>query len=106
MNHQNANVERMYLLREGGRRGLIQPELVFKTTTVELNSYLEQTRDPLLQLVYRHESSKKLYSVSKDARKFKGEVEVPDQPRIQQEPVTLFAKRVKQDTRRRRHMRR
>ena len=68
-----------------------------------LNSYLEQTEDPLLKLVYRHENSKKLYSVAKDARKFKGELEVPDTTRIQQEPVTLFAKRVKQETKKKAH---
>ena len=95
MNHPKADVERMYLPREGSGRGLTPLELVFKTTTVGLNSYLEQTEDPLLKLVYRHENSKKLYSVAKDARKFKGELEVPDTTRIQQEPVTLFAKRVK-----------
>ena len=103
MNHPKADVERMYLPREGGGRGLSQLELVFKTTTVGLHAYLEQTEDPLLKLVYRHEDSKKLYSVSKDARKFKGEFEVPDITRIQQERVTLFAKRVKQETKKKAH---
>ena len=98
MNHPKSDVERMYLPREGGGRGLTQLELVFKTTTVGLNAYLEQTEDPLLKLVYRHENSKKLYSAAKDARKFNGEFEVPDTTRIQQERVTLFAKRVKQET--------
>ena len=68
-----------------------------------LNAYLEQTEDPLLKLVYQHEINKKLYSVSKDARKFKGEFEVPDITRIQQERVTLFAKRVKQETKMKAH---
>ena len=88
MSHPKADVERMYLPREGGGRGLTQLELVLKTTTVGLNMYLEQTEDPLLKLVYRHKNSKKLYSLTKDARKFKGELEVPDTTRIQQEPVT------------------
>ena len=103
MNHPKADVERMYLPREDGGRGLTQLELVFKTTIVGLHAYLEQTEDPLLKLVYRHENSKKLYSVSKDARKFKGEFEVPDITRIQQERVTLFAKRVKQETKKKAH---
>ena len=103
MNHPKADVERMYLPREGGGRGLIQLELVFKTTTVGLNAYQEQTEDPLLKLVYLHENSKKLHSVSMDARKFKGEIEVPDITRIQQERVTLFAKRVKQETKKKAH---
>ena len=34
MSHPNADVERMYLPREGGGRGLTQLELVFKTTAM------------------------------------------------------------------------
>ena len=47
MNHPKADVERMYLPREDGGRGLTQLELVFKTTTVGLHAYLEQTEDHL-----------------------------------------------------------
>ena len=75
--------------------GLTQLEIVIKTASVGLNSSSEQTDDPLLKLVNRQKSSKKLYSVSKDASKFKKELDLPDQPKIQQEPVTIFAKRVK-----------
>ena len=70
--------------------GLTQLEIVIKTATVELNSCSEQTDDPLLKLVNRQKSSKKLYSVSKDASKFKKELDLPDQPRIQQEPVCIY----------------
>ena len=96
-------MERIYLTRESGEWGLTQLKLVLKTTTVGLNSYLEQSKDPLLKLVYQHESNKKLYSVAKDARKFKGELEIPDQPRKEQEPVIVFGKRVKQKTKKKAH---
>ena len=98
INHPKADVERLYLPRDSGGRGLTQLELLFKTATVGLNSYLEQREDPHVKVMNRHESSKKLYSISKDDSKFKRELGLPDQLIIQQEPITIFAKRVKKET--------
>ena len=67
----------------------------YKTSTLALNAYLESTTDRLLQLVYQHETTKKLYSVNKETRKFKTELGMSDHTRKQNEPVTKYAKRVK-----------
>ena len=98
MNHPKADVERIYLPREMGGRGLTQLELAYKTTTVGLNVYLEQTDDKLLKLVYQHDKNKKLYSETNDARKFINELEVLNLSRKDHEPITKFPKRVKQET--------
>ena len=98
MNHPKADVERIYLPREMGGRGLTQLELAYKTTTVGLNVYLEQTDDKLLKLVYQHDKNKKLYSQTNDARKFINELEVLNLSRKDHEPITKFPKRVKQET--------
>ena len=98
MNHPKADVERIYLPREMGGRGLTQLELAYKTTTVGLNVYLEQTDDELLKLVYQHDKNKKLYSETNDARKFINELEVLNLSRKDHEPITKFPKRVKQET--------
>jgi len=95
MHHPKADVERLYLPRKIGGRGLSQIELSYKTTTVGLNTYLATTQDNLLKLVFQHEGSKKLYSVSREAQKFMHELNVPPMIKNDQEQVTMFAKRTK-----------
>ena len=40
MNHPKADVDRIYISRKEGGRGLIQLECTFKTTTIGLDTYL------------------------------------------------------------------
>ena len=50
--HQpKADVSRMYTPRIEGRLGMTNLELVYKTTTIGLNSYLQSSRDRMLQAV-------------------------------------------------------
>ena len=98
MNHPKADVERIYLPREVGGRGLAHLELAYKTTTVGLNVYLEQTDHKLLKLYHQHDKNKKLYSVTKDAYKIINELKVLNMSRKHHEPITKFAKKVKQET--------
>ena len=95
MHHPKADVDRLYVPRNEGGRGLTQLETVYKTSTIGLNAYLENTNDRLLKLVYQHETKKKLYSVNKETRKFRTELGMPEHTRKQNEPVTNYAKRVK-----------
>eukprot|EP00795_Rhopilema_esculentum_P008080 gene8080-13995_t len=53
-----------------GGRGMIQLELSYKTTTIGLSEYLENSDDWMLQLVNKHENSNKLHSVLKESAKF------------------------------------
>ena len=49
MHHPRADVDRMYLPRNKGGRGLIQLESAYKTATIGLDAYLNATKnDPLL----------------------------------------------------------
>ena len=61
-----------------------------------LETYLRITDDALLQLVLQHETKKKLYSIQKEAEKFRREFGVPNLDRAANERVTKFARRVKQ----------
>ena len=47
-------------------------------------------------MVLQHETKKKLYSIQKEAEKFRREFEVPNLDRAANERVTKFARRVKQ----------
>ena len=47
MHHPKADVDRLYVPRNEGGRGLTQLETVYKTSTIGLNAYLESTNDRL-----------------------------------------------------------
>ena len=55
MHHPKADVDRLYIRRSDGGKGLLQLELMYKTTTIGLQPYLDSTQDWMLQLVNRHE---------------------------------------------------
>ena len=95
IHHPRADVDRLYIPRSEGGRGLIQLELSYKTCTIGLDAYLAKTKDPLMNIVRQHEARKKLYSVTKEAESFKKHVGMRDiTPKEIEEPTT-YAKRVK-----------
>ena len=59
MHHPKADMERMYLPRNEGGRGLIRLEMAYKTATIGLDTYLDTTNDPLLVIAKEHEKKKK-----------------------------------------------
>ena len=58
MHHPKADVDRLYLPRNAGARGLIQLEPTYKTTTIGLDTYLKNTDDALIKLVQEHDGKK------------------------------------------------
>ena len=48
--HSKADVNRMYVARKEGRRGMINLEMCFKTITIGLNTYLLSSDDRMLNL--------------------------------------------------------
>ena len=71
-----ADVDRLYIPRRKGGRGLIQLQLSHKTSTIGLFQYLNNTHDWMLQMVNLHESTKKLHFVKKESDKFSRELEL------------------------------
>lgn len=76
MHHPKADVERLYVPRSDGGRGLIQLELTYKTSTIGLSQYLSHSDDWMIQLVNLHENSKKLHSVVKESNKYTRELDL------------------------------
>ncbi len=70
-------------------------ELTFRTTTIDLDTYLTSTEDPLLQLVEHHQDRKKLFPIKKQAAKFKQELNLPEIPPTENRTTTKYARRVK-----------
>ena len=96
MHHPRSDVDRLYLPRARSRRGLTHVELSYKTTTIGLAAYLTSTNDSLIRLVQQHESTrKKLYSIIKEASKFKKELDLKELQPEDDETATLYAKRIK-----------
>ena len=99
MHHPKSDVDRLYVARKFGGRGLMQLETSYKITTIGLSTFLKSSDDPLLGLVQKHDAKKKIYSAQKEAQKFFREFDLSDLPREADEFATHHAKRTKQKAR-------
>ena len=95
MHQPKSDVDRLYIPRNRGDRGMIQLELSYNTSTIGLCKYLESTQDWMLKLVNLHEENKKLHSVTKESHKFSRELELDLQNDEEVIPAVI-AKKTKQ----------
>ena len=96
MLHPKSDVDRLYLPRSKGGRGLLQVELAYRTATIGMNRYLECTDDWMMQAVLRHETSKSSHSIVKEARKFETRLDADlDNVGSDELPATKIAKNLK-----------
>ena len=65
MHHPKADKGRLYLPRSKGDRSLIQTELTYKTTTIGLHKYLQTSKGWIMELVRKHQNSKKFTQLPK-----------------------------------------
>ena len=70
MHHPKTDVDRLYIPRKAGGRGLVQLEITYKTTTIGLNIYLNNKDDHLLKIVRDHDRGKKTMSIHHQAAKY------------------------------------
>ena len=78
--YPKSDVDRLYLPRTEGGRGLIQPEPSYKSTTIGLDKYLQKTQDTLLHFVKDHDDRKSLYFISRQSMKFSRGLGLPAIP--------------------------
>ena len=95
MLHPKADVERLYIPRKDGGRGLIDVETAFKTATVGLDHYLKHKEGQYPKQVLEHERSKAKNSISKNATKFKREVTMPEVENREDKSASENAKALK-----------
>ena len=74
--HPKADVDRLYLKRADGGRGLLQIEITNKITVIGMQEYLESSSDWMMGCVAEFEKKKKLYSISAKSEKFKSELDI------------------------------
>ena len=95
MHHPKSDVDRLYLPITEGGRGLIQVTLSYKSTTIGLDKYLQETQDTILHFVEDRDDRKSLYSINRQSVKFSRELRVPAIPAAEDEANTTYAHRTK-----------
>ena len=94
--HPKADVDRLYLKRSEGGRGLLQVEMTNKLTFIGIQTYLSKTQDWMMQCVKSHDSKKKRYSIATKTAEYKRELNF-EEPKLESStPPTIAAKVVKQ----------
>ena len=96
MRDPKADVDRLYLPRKFGRRGLIKIEATFKTTTIGLDRHNNKNADRFLDIVRDQERVRNATSLHHEAAKFNRELHAPDLEIKLNEPATENARRRKQ----------
>ena len=76
MHHLEVDVDRVYIPRHEGGRGMIQLELSCKTWTIGQHKYRTTLTDWMQQLVVAHDKTQKVHSISKQSHKFKQELNI------------------------------
>ena len=71
---KKADVDRIYLSFQEGWRSLMNLEKEYKATMIGLQTYMINKDDVQIQVVLRHQNSKPLHSVPKEAEKYLTEV--------------------------------
>ena len=101
MHHPKADVQRMYLPRKEGGRGLLMLEKSYKNATIGLNKYLQSLRDPLMEIVKNHDETKGRHSIQKEALKYLSELDlVVGNDNNESEPACVLAKQLKDKVKR------
>ena len=79
MHHPRSDVDRIYLPRKDGGRGLMSITTSYEVAMVGLECYLSNQEDSYLSQVYKHEEGKKKYSIVKTSKSIiaKCNLEVP-----------------------------
>ena len=67
---KKADVDRIYLPCQEGGRSLMNLEKEYKATMIGLQTYMTKNDDVRIKAVLRHQNSKALHSVSKEAEKY------------------------------------
>ena len=75
---KKAGVDRIYLPCQEGGRSLLNLEKEYKTTMIGLQTYMTNKHGVQIQAVPRHQNSKVLHSVLKEAEKYLHEAGLTD----------------------------
>ena len=93
---RKADVDRIYLPYQEGGRSLMNLEKEYKATMIGLQTYMTNKDDVQIQSVLRHQNSKALHSVPKEAEKYLTEAgTIDDMTNVHGKTATWKAKQLK-----------
>ena len=96
MLHPKSDVDRLYLPRGKGGRGLLQVEQSYRVATIGMCKYLECTNDWMMQLVLRHEQNKSSHSIVKEGVRYARQIDIStEHAHVVDQPATKVAKSIK-----------
>ena len=99
IHHPKADMDRMYLLRNEGGRGLIQLQTAYKTATIGLDTYLDTKNDPLLVIAKEPEKKKQRKKYPYLARLRFSIFNLLETLEPENEALTVYARKVRQKAR-------
>jgi hypothetical protein len=82
MHHPKADIDRLYVQRKGGGRGLVQIEAAYKAEIINIAEYLNTNykEDQFVNIVKSHESTQpNMNSLIKTAAKIREELSQPNE---------------------------
>ena len=95
MHHPKSHENRLYLSRTEGRKGLIQLELSYKSTTIGLDKDIQETQAPSYTLSKTMTTGNPCTPSAVSPMKFSRELGVPAIPPAEDEANTTYARRTK-----------
>lgn len=94
LHHPKSDVNRIYLPRNEGGRGLLGVETTWMAEVIGLNVYLNEKTDKINKFILKHDQGKKLYSISKYSNIIKKEFKIDCE--INKTLPTVMAKKEKE----------
>ena len=91
-------MERLYIPRKDGGRGLIQVETAIKIATIGLDHYFKNKDGQYPKQVLERDTSKAKNAITKNLSKFKGEVPISEFENKEDKPASENAKALKNMT--------
>ena len=95
MHHPKFDEDRLYLSRTEGRKGLIQLELSYKSTTIGLDKDIKETQAPSHTLSKTMTTGNPCTPSADNLMKFSRELGVPAIPPAEDKANTTYARRTK-----------
>lgn len=71
IHHPKDNVDRIYMRRLDGGRGLLELEEAFETAIMGLSEYIKEEKDELVKIIKKQDEARAKYSITKEAARIR-----------------------------------
>ncbi|KAL1457390.1 hypothetical protein WDU94_007628 [Cyamophila willieti] len=78
MHHPKDDVDRLYIKRQDGGRGLLELESMYEMAILGLHAYIQEEKDKLVKIIKEQEVTRRKFGISKEAAKIMEKYQVED----------------------------